>query len=257
MGRAQGSHSNLLERAFAERVPVDGFPICVSCANVRRLYSDERDAAFALAAECYPGISLEPAGDVVECWADCGPGTRIATVFCPQTEPGGVAWIECAYEDSYETRSFLLALGEIVRWFLDEPTSYKHAHEVVDGAGLFMDGAWAVDADDVARLGRMLSRCIADSSARDPHVCAMGMKVNEPTVQKGGSGRIVRASLTVDGSYFKGREAFTMNGDGLFGIAGWADSRNTSPFAAAVVRWVELLEGSDDGEEKVGERDDV
>lgn len=27
--------------------------------------------------------------------------------------------------------------------------------------------------------------------------------------------------------------------------------------AAAVVRWVELLDGSDDGEEKVGERDDV
>lgn len=227
MGRAPGSHSQLLERAFAERVPVDGFPICISGANGSRLYSDERDAAFALASECYPGISLEPAGDVVECGADCGPGTRIATVFCPQTEPGGGAWIECAYEDSYETRTFLLALGEIDRWFMDEPVSYMYAHEVVDGAGLFMDGAWAVDADDVVRLGRMLSRCI------------------------------VRASLTVDGSYFKGREAFTMNGDGFFGIAGWADSRNTSPFAAAVVRWVELLEGSDDGEEKVGERDDV
>lgn len=257
MGRAPGSHSQLLERAFAERVPVDGFPICISGADGRRLYSDERDAAFALASECYPGISLEPAGDVVECGADCGPGTRIATVFCPQTEPGGGAWIECAYEDSYETRTFLLALGEIDRWFMDEPVSYMYAHEVVDGAGLFMDGAWAVDADDVARLGRMLSRCIADSSAHDPHVCAMGMKVNEPTVQTDGSGRIVRASLTVDGSYFDGREAFTMNGDGFFGIAGWADSRNTSPFAAAVVRWVELLEGSDDGEEKVGERDDV
>lgn len=256
MGRAQGSHSNLLERAFAERVPVDGFPICVSGANGRLLYSDERDAAFALAAECYPGISLDPAGDVVECGADCGTGTRIATVFYPHPEPVG-SWIECAYEDSYETRSFLLALGEIVRWFLDEPTSYKHAHEVVDGAGLFIDGAWVVDTDDVARLGRVLSRCIEDSSAHDPHVCAMGMKVNEPTVQTDGSGRIVMASLTVDGSYFKGREAFTMNVDGFFGIAGWADSRNMSPFAAAVVRWVELLEGSDDGEEKVGERDDV
>lgn len=256
MGRAQGSHSNLLERAFAERVPVGGFPICVSGANGSRLYSDERDAAFALAAECYPGISLDPAGDVVECGADCGTGTRIATVFCPHPEPVG-SWIECAYEDSYETRSFLLALGEIVRWFLDEPTSYKHAHEVVDGAGLFRNGAWAVDDEDVRELGRMLSQCIADSSARDPHVCAMGMKVNEPTVQKGGSGRIVRASLTVDGSYFKGRDAFTMNGDGFFCIAGWADSRNTSPFAAAVIRWVESLEGRDDGEEKVGERDDV
>ena len=256
MGRAPGSHSQLLERAFAERVPVDGFPICVSGANGSRLYSDERDAAFALAAECYPGISLDPAGDVVECGADCGTGTRIATVFCPHPEPVG-SWIECAYEDSYETRSFLLALGEIVRWFLDEPMSYKHAHEVVDGAGLFMDGAWVVDEEDVRELVRMLSQCIADSSARDPHVCAMGMKVNEPTVQTDGSGRIVRASLTVDGSYFNGREAFTMNGDGFFVIAGWADSRNTSPFAAAVVRWVELLEGSDDGEEKVGERDDV
>lgn len=256
MGRAQGSHSKLLERAFAERVPVDGFPICVSCANGRRLYSDERDAAFALAAECYPGISTDQAGDVAECEEGCGHGTRIATVLCSQTEPGG-AWIECAYEDSYETRSFLLALGEIVRWFLDEPMSYKHAHEVVDGAGLFMDGAWVVDEEDVRELVSMLSQCIADSSARDPRVCAMGMKVNEPTVQTDGSGRIVRASLTVDGSYFKGREAFTMNVDGFFGIAGWADSRNTSPFAAAVVRWVELLEGSDDGEEKVGERDDV
>lgn len=256
MGRAPGSHSQLLERAFAERVPVDGFPICVSGANGSRLYSDERDAAFALAAECYPGISLDPAGDVVECGADCGTGTRIATVFCPRPEPVG-SWIECAYEDSYETRSFLLALGEIVRWFLDEPTSYKHAHEVVDGAGLFIDGAWVVDTDDVARLGRMLSRCIEDSSAYDPHVCAMGMKVNEPTVQTDGSGRIVMASLTVDGSYFKGREDFTMNGDGFFEIAGWADDRNTSPFAAAVIRWVESLEGRDDGEEKVGERDDV
>lgn len=256
MGRAPGSHSQLLERAFAERVPVDGFPICVSGTNGRLLYSDERDAAFALAAECYPGISLDPAGDVVECGADCGTGTRIATVFCPHPEPVG-SWIECAYEDSYEMRSFLLALGEIVRWFLDEPTSYKHAHEVVDVAGLFINGAWVVDTDDVARLGRMLSRCIEDSSAHDPHVCAMGMKVNEPTVQTDGSGRIVMASLTVDGSYFKGREAFTMNGDGLFGIAGWADSRNTSPFAAAVIRWVESIEGSDDGEEKVGERDDV
>ena len=256
MGRAQGSHSQLLERAFAERVPVDGFPICVSSANGSRLYSDERDAAFALAAECYPGISLDPAGDVVECGADCGPGTRIATVLCSQQEQGG-AWIECAYEDSYETRSFLLALGEIVRWFLDEPMSYKHAHEVVDGAGLFMDGAWAVDEEDVRELGRMLSQCIADSSARDPHVCAMGMKVNEPTVQTDGSGRIVRASLTVDGSYFNGREAFTMNGDGFFGIAGWADGRNTSPFATAVIRWVELLDGGDDGDGKFGDRDDV
>lgn len=257
MGRAPGLHSQLLERAFAERVSVGGFPICVSGADGRRLYSDERDAAFALAAECYPGISLEPAGDVVECGADCGPGTRIATVFCPQTESGVGAWIECAYEDSYETRTFLLALGEIDRWFMDEPVSYMYAHEVVDGAGLFMDGAWAVDADDVARLGRMLSRCIADSSVHDPHVCAMGMKVNEPTVQTDGSGRIVRASLTVDGSYFDGREAFTMNGDGFFGIAGWADDRNTSPFAAAAVMWVESLEGRDDGEEKDGERDDV
>lgn len=256
MGRAPGSHSQPLERAFAERVPVDGFPICVSGANGSRLYSDERDAAFALAAECYPGISLDPAGDVVECGADCGTGTRIATVFCLHPEPVG-SWIECAYEDSYETRSFLLALGEIVRWFLDEPTSYKHAHEVVDGAGLFIDGAWVVDTDDVARLGRMLSRCIEDSSAHDPHVCAMGMKVNGPTVQTDGSGSIVMASLTVDGSYFKGREAFTMNGDGFFEIAGWADDRNTSPFAAAVIRWVESLEGRDDGEEKVGERDDV
>lgn len=245
-----------MERAFAERVPVDGFPICVSGADGRRLYSDERDAAFALAAECYPGISPEPAVDVSECVEDCGNGTRIATVLCSQAEPGG-AWIECAYEDSYETRSFLLALGEIVRWFLDDPLSYKHAHEVVDGAGLFIDGAWAVDTDDVARLGRMLSRCIEDSSAHDPHVCAMGMKVNEPTVQTDGSGRIVMASLTVDGSYFKGREAFTMNVDGFFVIAGWADDRNTSPFATAVVRWVESLEGRDDGEEKVGERDDV
>lgn len=256
MGRAQGSHSQLLERAFAERVPVDGFPICVSSANGSRLYSDERDAAFALAAECYPGISLDPAGDVVECGADCGPGTRIATVLCSQQEQGG-AWIECAYEDSYETRSFLLALGEIVRWFLDEPMSYKHAHEVVDGAGLFMDGAWVVDEEDVRELVRMLSQCIADSSARDPHVCAMGMKVNEPTVQTDGSGRIVRASLTVDGSYFNGREAFTMNGDGFFGIASWADGRNTSPFATAVIRWVELLDGGDDGDGKFGDRDDV
>lgn len=245
-----------MERAFAERVPVDGFPICVSGANGSLLYSDERDAAFALAAECYPGISLDPAGDVVECWADCGTGTRIATVFCPHPEPVG-SWIECAYEDSYETRSFLLALGEIVRWFLDEPLSCKHAHEVVDGAGLFMDGAWVVDTDDVARLGRVPSRCIEESSAHDPHVCAMGMKVNEPTVQTDGSGRIVVASLTVDGSYFKGREAFTMKSDGFFGIAGWADSRNTSPFAAAVIRWVESLDGSDDGDGKVGERDDV
>lgn len=91
MGRAQGSHSNLLERAFAERVPVDGFPICVSGANGRLLYSDERDAAFALAAECYPCISPEPAMDVSECVEDCGNGTRIATVMCSQTEPGG-AW---------------------------------------------------------------------------------------------------------------------------------------------------------------------
>ena len=249
MGQAPGSHSARSERASAERVPVDGFPICVSGTDGRRLYSDERDAAFALAAECYQGISPEPAGDVVECGADCGPGTRIATVMCPQPDSGG-AWIECAYEDSFETRSFLLALGEIVRCFLDEPLSHRRAHEVVDVVGLFRDGAWVVDEEDVRELGRVLSRCIGDSSARDPHVCAMGMKVNEPTVQKDGSGRIVRASLTVDGSYFKGREAFTMNGGGFFGIAGWADDRNTSPFAAAAVRWAGILEGCDDEEEK-------
>lgn len=237
MGRAPGSHSQLLERAFAERVSVGGFPICISGADGRRLYSDERDAAFALAAECYRASRWSRPGTSSNAWRTAA---RVR-----------------ASRRSYETRTFLLALGEIDRWFMDEPVSYMYAHEVVDGAGLFMDGAWAVDADDVSRLGRMLSRCIEDSSAHDPHVCAMGMKVNEPTVQTDGSGRIVRASLTVDGSYFKGREAFTMNGDGFFGIAGWADSRNTSPFAAAVVRWVELLEGSDDGEEKVGERDDV
>lgn len=261
MGRAPGSRSTRSERASAERTSVDGFPICVSGADGRRLYSNERDAAFALASECYPAVSLGhvgvgSAGGVVECTADCRPGTRIATVFCSQPEPGD-AWIECAYEDSYETRAFLFALGDIVRGFLDEPISSRHAHEVVDEAGIFRDGAWTVGKDDVRELGRMLSRCIGHSSERDPHVCAMGMKVNEPTIQTDGSGRVVRASLRVDGSYFDDREAVTLNGDGFFGIAGWADDRNTSPFAAAAVMWVESLEGRDDGEEKDGERDGV
>lgn len=257
MGRTPGSRSARSERAWAERTSVDGFPICVGGAGGRRLYSDERDAAFALAAECYPDVSLEHAGrwmagDVVDCVDDAGHGTRIATVFCTQPATGdtGGAWMECAYEDSYEARGFLLVLGDIVRGFLDEPISSSHAHEAVDDAVLFRDGAWTVDANDVRELGAILSRCIADSSARDPHVCAMGMGVNEPTVQTDGSGRVVRASLTVDGSYFEGREAVTLNGNGFLGIAGWADDRNTSPFAAAVVGWVRLLGGRDDEEEK-------
>ena len=55
------------------------------------------------------------------------------------------------------------------------------------------------------------------------------------------SGDIKAAYLTVDGPYFKNREAISFDDGGWIGFAGWASSENTKPFTQAFMRWVAWL----------------
>ena len=50
--------------------------------------------------------------------------------------------------------------------------------------------------------------------------------------------RLIWVEITVDGSYFKNREAITFNSDGFVGFAGWACDTNAEPFVNAFIDWV-------------------
>ena len=51
----------------------------------------------------------------------------------------------------------------------------------------------------------------------------------------------VGAEITVNGPYFKDREAVTFNSDGFIGIAGWAADDNAAPFVEAFCAWVHKM----------------
>ena len=50
------------------------------------------------------------------------------------------------------------------------------------------------------------------------------------------------AELRVKGTYFDDREAITFNQDGWIGFAGWADTKNITPFIMAFIEWCNYLE---------------
>ena len=52
------------------------------------------------------------------------------------------------------------------------------------------------------------------------------------------NGKLIWVEITVDGSYFKNREAITFNSDGFVGFAGWACDTNAEPFVNAFIDWV-------------------
>ena len=52
---------------------------------------------------------------------------------------------------------------------------------------------------------------------------------------------LIRASLTVNGSYFKRREAITFNGDGFIGFAGWSGGNNIQPILNGFIEWCNIL----------------
>lgn len=52
---------------------------------------------------------------------------------------------------------------------------------------------------------------------------------------------VVFCEITVDGTYFKGRDGFSFNRDGSITIAGWTATRNFAPFEKAFLLWMEWL----------------
>lgn len=84
-----------------------------------------------------------------------------------------------------------------------------------------------------------LARCRLNPSGSLHGSMRLTHKVDAIVCEEGG---IESAFLYVNGSYFRKREAFTFNGDGFIGIAGWADSKNVRPFLVAFGQWVEWMD---------------
>jgi hypothetical protein len=47
--------------------------------------------------------------------------------------------------------------------------------------------------------------------------------------------------ITVEGTYFKKREAISFNTGGFIGFAGWACTNNTKPFIDGFIKWCDEL----------------
>lgn len=49
------------------------------------------------------------------------------------------------------------------------------------------------------------------------------------------------AFITVDGTYFKGREAISFNSNGFIGFAGWADDYHLKPIIDGFLKWCDRI----------------
>lgn len=55
----------------------------------------------------------------------------------------------------------------------------------------------------------------------------------------------VEAHLYVNASYFRKRQAISLEPNGFIGFAGWASDGNAQPFLRAFMRWCAILSGAD------------
>lgn len=94
--------------------------------------------------------------------------------------------------------------------------------------------AYPIHKDDIQKLYEICQEHL-DAGEGD-----MPMKMHKNyIVNTNRNGAIKCAYLTVDGEYFKDREAISFNRDGWIGFCGWADFHNSQPFLRAFIEWVQ------------------
>lgn len=108
--------------------------------------------------------------------------------------------------------------------------------------------AFASQLDDQAHLNKgdvyMLAMLVGEELCRhnlkdvDGMTSACEMSLGKLDIRAVGA-YVRDAYIRVDGPYFEGREAISINPDGFIGFAGWADSRNERPFLCAFARWLD------------------
>ena len=103
-----------------------------------------------------------------------------------------------------------------------------------------LDGLHDLSENDVHMLAMLVGEELCRHNLKDVDGKTSACKMSLGKLDTSVAGVQVRdAYIRVDGPYFEGREAISINPDGFVGFAGWADSRNERPFLCAFARWLD------------------
>lgn len=96
---------------------------------------------------------------------------------------------------------------------------------------------------DLQQLHAMVSTNLDIYRGTTDHAEQMDMKVRKmvPKDKRFDKGKLVRAKIKIDGSYFNSREGITFHENGFIGFCGEFSTTNSEPILQAFVKWCDDL----------------